>query len=57
MTHELRIERLIHAPPEVVFDAFVDPEAQEALYDDETDETWTVESELIVSAREEGAVS
>jgi uncharacterized protein YndB with AHSA1/START domain len=57
MTHELRIKRLIHAPPEVVFDAFVDPEAQEALYDDETDQTWTVESELIVSAREEGAAS
>jgi uncharacterized protein YndB with AHSA1/START domain len=26
MTHDLRIERLIHAPPEVVFDAFVDQE-------------------------------
>jgi uncharacterized protein YndB with AHSA1/START domain len=28
MTYDLRIERIIDAPPEVVFDAFVDPEAQ-----------------------------
>jgi uncharacterized protein YndB with AHSA1/START domain len=46
MTHELRIERLIDGPPEVVFDAFVDPDAQAELYDDENDPSWTVESEL-----------
>ncbi len=46
MTYDLRIERLIKAPPEVVFDAFVDPEAQKILYDDETQPAWTVESEL-----------
>jgi uncharacterized protein YndB with AHSA1/START domain len=32
MTHELRIERLIDAPVEVVFDTFVDPEAQAELH-------------------------
>jgi uncharacterized protein YndB with AHSA1/START domain len=30
--YELRIKRLIDAPPEVVFDTFVDPEAQQELY-------------------------
>ena len=33
MTHELRIERLLDAPPELVFDTLVDPEAQHELYD------------------------
>jgi uncharacterized protein YndB with AHSA1/START domain len=46
MSYELKIERLIDAPPEVVFDAFVDPDAQKELYDDETEPSWTVESEL-----------
>jgi uncharacterized protein YndB with AHSA1/START domain len=32
MSYELRLERLYDAPPEVVFDAFVDPEAQEQLH-------------------------
>ena len=32
MSYELRLERLIDAPPEVVFDAFVDPDAQKELY-------------------------
>src|SRR5712691_3818185 len=31
MTHELRIERLVDATPDVVFDAFVDPESQEEI--------------------------
>ena len=43
MTHELRIERVFQAAPEVVFDAFTDPEAQRELYADEPD--WVVESE------------
>jgi uncharacterized protein YndB with AHSA1/START domain len=30
--HELRIERLIDAPPEVVFDTFVDPDLQARLH-------------------------
>jgi uncharacterized protein YndB with AHSA1/START domain len=50
MSYDLTIERLIDAPPEVVFDAFVDPDAQTVLYDDETDATWTVESELDLRA-------
>jgi uncharacterized protein YndB with AHSA1/START domain len=43
MTHDLRIERVFQAAPEVVFDAFTDPEAQRELYADEPD--WVVESE------------
>lgn len=43
MSHELRLERLFSASPEVVFDAFVDPAAQKELYADAPD--WIVESE------------
>jgi len=32
MSYGFTIERLFDAPPEVVFDAFVDPEAQEEIY-------------------------
>jgi uncharacterized protein YndB with AHSA1/START domain len=32
MTYELRLERLFDATPEVVFDAFVDPDTQEELH-------------------------
>jgi len=46
VTYDLRIERLIDAPPEVVFDSFVDPAAQSALYDDPSEPGWNVESEL-----------
>ena len=46
MTYDLTIERQIDAPPEEVFDAFVDPEAQKVLYDNEEEEDWSVESEL-----------
>jgi uncharacterized protein YndB with AHSA1/START domain len=46
MTYELTVQRLIDAPAEVVFDAFVDPAAQGELYGDETDLTWQVDSEL-----------
>ena len=46
MTYDLKIERLIDAPTDVVFDAFVDPEAQKLLYGNEAEPTWTVESEL-----------
>lgn len=46
MTYDLRIEGLINAPPEVVFDAFVDPAAQSVLYDNDRESDWTVESEL-----------
>jgi uncharacterized protein YndB with AHSA1/START domain len=43
VSHELRLERVVDAPPEVVFDAFVDPAAQHDLYADAPD--WVVESE------------
>ena len=46
MTYDLQLERLIDAPPEIVFDAFVDPDAQRELYDDPTDPNWSVESDL-----------
>jgi uncharacterized protein YndB with AHSA1/START domain len=42
MSHELRLTRLLDADPEVVFDAFTDPEAQREMYADEPD--WIVES-------------
>ena len=43
MSHELRLERVFDAAPEVVFDAFTDPDAQKELYADAPD--WIVESE------------
>jgi uncharacterized protein YndB with AHSA1/START domain len=46
VTYELKIERRIDAPPDVVFDAFVDPAAQRVLYDNEEETDWTVESDL-----------
>ena len=35
MTHDLRVERVYDAAPEVVFDAFTDREAQKEMYADE----------------------
>ena len=46
MTYDLRIERMIDAPPEVVFDAFVEPEAQKFMYGKQEEPAWNVESEL-----------
>jgi uncharacterized protein YndB with AHSA1/START domain len=43
VSHALRLERVIDASPEVVFDTFVDPGAQKDLYGDEPD--WIVQSE------------
>ena len=43
MSHDLRLERVYDAAPEVVFDAFTDPDAQQELYADAPD--WVVESE------------
>ena len=42
MTHDLKLERLFDAAPEVVFDAFTDPQAQKQLYADAPD--WIVEA-------------
>jgi uncharacterized protein YndB with AHSA1/START domain len=41
MSYELRIERVFDAPPAVVFDAFVDPAAQEELHGSDQ-AGWTV---------------
>ena len=43
MTHELRLERTYDAPPEAVFDAFVDPSTQSELHG-AGNEDWTVHS-------------
>ena len=43
MSHDLRLERVYDAAPEVVFDAFTDPDAQKELYADAPD--WVVEAE------------
>jgi uncharacterized protein YndB with AHSA1/START domain len=46
MTHDLKVERMIDAPPDVVFDTFVDPEAQKVLYGGEEEPAWVVRSDL-----------
>jgi uncharacterized protein YndB with AHSA1/START domain len=43
MSHDLRLERVYDAAPEVVFDAFTDPDAQKELYADAPD--WIVDAE------------
>lgn len=43
MSHELKLERVFDAAPEVVFDAFTDPDAQQELYAEAPD--WIVRSE------------
>jgi uncharacterized protein YndB with AHSA1/START domain len=43
MSHDLRLERVYQAPPELVFDAFTDPDAQKELYADAPD--WIVEAD------------
>jgi uncharacterized protein YndB with AHSA1/START domain len=48
LSHDLRLERLYDAAPEVVFDAFTDPDAQKELYADAPD--WVVESECDLRA-------
>jgi uncharacterized protein YndB with AHSA1/START domain len=43
MSHDLRLERVYDAAPEVVFDAFTDPDAQKELYADAPD--WIVDAQ------------
>jgi uncharacterized protein YndB with AHSA1/START domain len=43
LSHDVKLERVYDAPPELVFDAFTDPEAQKELYADAPD--WIVASE------------
>ena len=44
MSHELRFERVFDASPEEVFEAFTDPEGQEAMYGRD-EPGWIVSSE------------
>ncbi len=44
MSNDLRLERLIDATPEEVFDAFTDPEAMKQWY--ALEDGWVVEAEL-----------
>jgi uncharacterized protein YndB with AHSA1/START domain len=46
MTYELKIERLFDAPPELVFDTLVDPDAQAELFDDQVPGWGLLTSEL-----------
>jgi uncharacterized protein YndB with AHSA1/START domain len=43
MNHELRFARVIDAPPEAVFEAFIEPDGQRAFYGKD-DPGWVVES-------------
>ena len=45
-TYELKIQRLFDAPPELVFDTLVDPEAQEELFADQVEGWRLLESEI-----------
>jgi uncharacterized protein YndB with AHSA1/START domain len=48
MSQDLRLERVYDAAPDVVFDAFTDPEAQKELYADAPD--WIVSSAVDLRA-------
>jgi uncharacterized protein YndB with AHSA1/START domain len=50
MTYELKIERLFDAPPELVFDTLLDPDAQEELFNDQVEgfRLWKSEIDLRV---------
>ena len=50
MSYELKIERLFDAPPEVVFDTLVDPDAQEEVFNDQVEgwKLWEFEIDLRV---------
>ena len=50
MTYDLTLERLIDAPPEVVFDTIVDPEAQHEILGDQVPgwDLWESEIDLRV---------
>lgn len=46
MSFELRMERLIDAPPVIVFDTYVDPDAQQEIWDDMLPGWRLIESEI-----------
>jgi uncharacterized protein YndB with AHSA1/START domain len=45
-TYELKIERVFDAPPELVFDTLVDPEAQDELFSDQVEGFRLLKSEI-----------
>jgi uncharacterized protein YndB with AHSA1/START domain len=49
LSYDLRLERLYDAAPEVVFDAFTNPDAQKELYADAPD--WVVGWRFLTSQR------
>ena len=51
MSHDLKLERLFDAAPEVVFDAFTDPQAQKELYADAPDLIVEADCDLRVGGR------
>jgi uncharacterized protein YndB with AHSA1/START domain len=51
VSEELRLERVLDAAPEVVFDAFTDPDAQWGLYADAPDWVVTSACDLRVGGR------
>jgi uncharacterized protein YndB with AHSA1/START domain len=55
VSHELKLERLFESTPDVVFDAFIDPDAQKELYADAPD--WIVESECDLRVGGEWTIS
>jgi uncharacterized protein YndB with AHSA1/START domain len=46
VTYDLRIERLIDAPPEIVFDVLVGPDAQQELFADQVQGWSLLESKI-----------
>ncbi|HYU57395.1 MAG TPA: SRPBCC domain-containing protein [Actinomycetota bacterium] len=46
MSYELRVERLIDAPPEVVFDTLVDPDAQKEIFSGQVEGWSLLESDI-----------
>jgi uncharacterized protein YndB with AHSA1/START domain len=52
MAHEMRMERLLDAPPEVVFDAYIDPAVQQEMWENMMPGTRVLESKI--DAREGG---
>ncbi len=46
MAHEMRMERLFDAPPEVVFDAYVDPAVQQEMWENMMPGTRVLESKI-----------
>ena len=57
MTYDLKVERMIDARPDVVFEAFVDPEAQKSLYGGGEELAWVVGSGSISGSEARGRSS